>query len=64
MVYTVEELRHDWHVIGKNLRATTGFQAVSQASHRPGMYRLAGEIEPDRRYFWLPPNGRLEAMDR
>lgn len=63
MHYTVEELRHDWHVVGRDLSALTGYQAVCEASHRPGIYRTAAATEPERRYFWLSPNGRLEAMD-
>lgn len=63
MLYTVEELRHDWQIVGQDLRAPTAYRAVSQASRRPGMYRIAARTEPERRYFWLEPSGRLEAMD-
>jgi hypothetical protein len=64
MFYTVEELRNDWHVVAC-LEAVTGYQAVSNAQDRPGMYRTAAPIEPERRYFWQPPDGKpLEAMDR
>jgi hypothetical protein len=63
MSYTVEELRHDWHVVAKDLRAATGYQAVLTASQRSGIYRTAAPVEPDRRYFWRAPDGRLEAMD-
>ncbi len=63
MLYTVEELRRDWHIVGRDLNAATDLQAVTQASHRPGMYRIAAEAEPERHYFWLAPSGRLEAMD-
>jgi len=63
MTYTIEELRHDWHVVAEDLRAATGYQAVLTAGGRPGIYRTAALAEPDRRYFWLAPNGRLDAMD-
>jgi len=64
VVYTIEELRHDWQVVAKDLPASTGFQAVLAAGQRPGIYRTAAAAEPARRYFWLAPNGRLETMDR
>jgi hypothetical protein len=64
MLYTVEELRRNWEVVGRDLPAATGYQAVARISGRPGMYRTAAHREPDRRYFWLSPQGRLEPMDR
>jgi hypothetical protein len=64
MIYTIEELRHDWHVVARDLPAPTRYQAVRAAGRRPGIYRTAAALEPERRYFWLAPNGRLETMDR
>lgn len=64
MRYTVEELHGGWEVVGRDLRAPDGYQAVSRVSRRPGMYRTAAPVEPYRRYFWQPPGGRLEPMDR
>lgn len=63
MLITVEELRQGWEVVGRDLPATSDYQAVSMVSSRPGMYRTAASAEPDRHYFWLPPHGRLEPMD-
>jgi hypothetical protein len=64
MLYTVEELRKGWEVVGRDLTARTDYQAVARVSVRPGMYRTAAPVEPNRHYFWLPPEGHLEAMDR
>ncbi|MGD9734688.1 MAG: hypothetical protein AB7V58_03625 [Solirubrobacterales bacterium] len=64
MVYTVEELRRGWRVVGEEVRGISDYQAVSRVVHRAGMYRTAAAVEPERHYFWLPPGGRLEAMDR
>lgn len=63
MLVTVEELRQSWEVVGRDLRAASDYQAVSMVSSRPGMYRTAAAAEPNRHYFWLPPQGRLEPMD-
>jgi len=63
MPHTIEELREGWHVIGRDVPAPNCFQAVSKVSHRPGMYRTAAAVEPERRYFWLSARGQLEPMD-
>lgn len=63
MLVTVEELRKSWEVVGRDLPAVSDYQAVSMVSSRPGMYRTAAAAEPNRHYFWLPPQGRLEPMD-
>lgn len=64
MLYTVEELRHRWEVIGRDLPAADHYQAVLRVRKRSGMYRTAAPSEPGRHYFWQPPKGRLEPMDR
>ncbi|MGH2936889.1 MAG: hypothetical protein ACRDPE_02070 [Solirubrobacterales bacterium] len=63
MLYTVEELHHSWTVVGRDLPAHDSYHAVARVSRRAGMYRTAASAEPERRYFWLPPRGRLEPMD-
>lgn len=63
MLYTVEELRHGWQVIARDLPGRDDYQAVARVSRRPGMYRTAAAAEPNRHYFWRPPQGRLEPMD-
>jgi hypothetical protein len=62
MHFTVEELRDGWHVVGTRLQAATDQQAVAKVSPRPGMYRTAARLEPERHYFWRGPGGRLEPM--
>lgn len=64
MLYTIEELRHQWEVVGRRVPAASDYIAVARVSRRPGMYRTAAPTEPGRHYFWLPPRGRLEPMDR
>lgn len=64
MRYTVEVLDRSWQVIGHEVPASSEFLAVAKVGSRPGMYRTAAEVEPRRHYFWLPPGGGLEAMDR
>ena len=64
MRYTVEELHNGWQVVGREIPAATDYLAVARIGRRPGMYRTAAPVEPGRHYFWLPPRGRLEAMDR
>lgn len=63
MLYTIEELRTGWQVTRRDVNAPSGIDAVRRACERPGMYRTAAPIEPQRHYFWLSPRGTVEDMD-
>jgi hypothetical protein len=41
MLYTIEELRHQWEVVGRRVAAASDYIAVERVSRRPGMYRTA-----------------------
>ena len=46
MLYTVEELRHQWEVVGRRVPAASDYIAVERVSSQPGMYRTAAPTEP------------------
>jgi hypothetical protein len=63
MRYTIEELSGGWKVARRDVSAPTDLDAIRRACRRPGMYRTAASVEPQRHYFWLSPRGTVEDMD-
>jgi hypothetical protein len=63
MVFTVQELRDDWHDIGQPV-ARRGEEAVAHSAKRSGLFRVKALGERIWDYFWVNRGGRLEAMDR
>jgi hypothetical protein len=62
MVFTVQELRNDWHEVGSPI-ASADSEAVERVGTLTGMYRVRAVGSRIWHYFWLERGARPEAMD-
>jgi hypothetical protein len=62
MLFTVQELRNDWHEVGSPV-ASVDREAVERVGSLTGMYRARPIGSRIWHYFWLERGQQPEPMD-
>ena len=62
MLFTVQELRSDWHEVGCPDAPCDG-EAVEEVGRLAGMYRARAFGSRIWHYFWVGRDGAVEDMD-